>query len=77
MADRAYDKNVGFISLPEVPDNVFIAGAIIVMIDEEGEYNVAFRAESLDKVPSEELQQEIASIVRSAWAIANTPGMAL
>ena len=71
MPQRSYDKNVGYIELPLVPDDKFIAGAIVILSDEEGNLSAQFVAESLDHVPDIDEQQRIAAAVTDAWREAN------
>jgi hypothetical protein len=71
MADRRYDRNVGYLELPLIPDDKFIAGAIVILSDEEGELSTQFVAESLDMVPDVKQQEEITATVTEAWREAN------
>jgi hypothetical protein len=69
---RSYEMNAGYLNLPDIPDDRYIAGAIIVTIDEEGEYRTHFVAESLDEVPHEDVQETLGRWVAHAWHTANT-----
>jgi hypothetical protein len=75
MADRSCDRNAGFLSLTQIPEELYIAGAIIVTLDEDGNPGVHFVAESLDEVPIPEVQAELGALVTQAWSLANNPGV--
>lgn len=75
MADRAYDRNAGFVSLPDIPDDQYIAGVVVVLMDENGEYTAVFKPESLDATPIPEVQEALGPLITQAWAMANTPGV--
>jgi hypothetical protein len=77
MTDRSYDRNAGYLNLPHLPDDLFIAGAIIVTLNEDGELGATFVAESIDDVPAPEVQEELSALVRQAWHLANNPGMVI
>lgn len=73
---RATDKNNALIRLGlGFPDDVFIAGVIIVTYDNDGQYGTHFKAESLDSVPGPELQEQLSRNITTAWEIANSPGI--
>lgn len=71
---RDYSRNLGLISLNEIPDDKWIAGAIIVLLDKDGNYTTVFKAQSLEHLPAPEIQEEIRSIVTHSWAVANVTG---
>jgi hypothetical protein len=73
---RAIDRNIALIALgQDFPDDVFIAGVIVVTLDQDGNYGTVFKAESLDDLPIPELQEELGHHITTAWEMANTPGI--
>lgn len=69
---RRYDKNRGWIHLKDqVADDQYIVGAVIVTMDEFGNYDSVFVPESLDQVPSEDVQADLGGMVATAFEIAN------
>lgn len=74
---RSYERNLGMISTPEVPEDKWIAGVVVVTMDEEGKFSTIFKAESLDDVPTPEVQEALDGMISQAWAMANSPGVAL
>ncbi|QUE25355.1 hypothetical protein SEA_FIZZLES_61 [Microbacterium phage Fizzles] len=77
MADtRRFDRNAGFISLVDtIPDDVMIVGAVIVTMDESGNYGSVYLPESLDHVPTPEVQD--AQMVAQSFELANLEGLRL
>lgn len=75
MADatppRDCSRNAGFISAPEIPEDLWVAGAIIITLDENANYGFRFVAESMDEVPSPEVQETIGRWAAQAFALAN------
>ncbi|UDL15439.1 hypothetical protein SEA_PEPE25_64 [Microbacterium phage Pepe25] len=71
MAERSYERNAGYISLTDIPDDKYIVGAVIVLMDEHGEYSTVFVNESLDSVPAPEVQGEIGPWVAQSFSLAN------
>lgn len=71
MAERTYDRNAGFVSLPQIPDDKFIVGVIVIMTDEDGNYSTEFIPESLVEVPSPEVQETLGGMAAQAFEIAN------
>jgi hypothetical protein len=67
---RDCTQNQGFISLPELPEEVFIAGAIIVTMTPEGKYGTHFVSESIDELPSPAVQLDLGVAVADAWQVA-------
>lgn len=74
-SERSYDRNAGMITFPDLPDDVWVAGAILVTMDEEGRYSAVFRAESLDETPIVEVQEELGAMIAQSWELANMPGV--
>lgn len=68
---RSFDMNVGYLELPLIPDDKFIAGAVIVLMDADGNTSTQFVAESLDHVPDIDVQRELGAAVEQAWQDAN------
>lgn len=76
MADttRRFDRNAGFISVADtIPDDVMIVGAVIVTMDDAGNYGSVYLPESLDHVPAPEVQD--AQMVAQSFEIANLTGL--
>ncbi|UOW92810.1 hypothetical protein SEA_ROBINROSE_67 [Microbacterium phage RobinRose] len=71
MAERSYERNAGYLSLTEIPDDQYIVGAVVVLMDGDGNYSAAFVNESLDSVPDPEVQDEIGPWVTQAFSLAN------
>lgn len=72
---RSYEHNAGFLSLIDIPDDKFIVGAVIVMMDDAGNYSTTYVKESLDHVPSPEVQEAQGPLVAQAFEIANLTGL--
>lgn len=75
MPDRSYAKNLGFLSLPEIPEDRYIVGAVIVMIDDAGEYSSQLVPVDLDAVPEPDTQKVVGGYVAQAFEIANLTGL--
>lgn len=73
MAAHAHTKNPGFLSLAGLPDQ-HIVGAVIVMMDDAGEYHTQFVPGDLDGVPHPEAQERIGGWTSTAFEIANLGG---
>lgn len=71
MAERSYEHNAGFISLIDLPDDKFIVGAVVVMMDDEGNYSSIWVPESMDAVPSLETQEVVGGYAATAFEMAN------
>ena len=67
---RDYERNLGFISLPDLPEEVYIAGAIVVTLDEAGTYGTHFVSEDIDELPPVDVQLDLGASVSTAWAAA-------
>ena len=71
---RRFDRNAGFISVADtIPDDVMIVGAVIVTMDEAGNYGSVYLPESRDHVPAPEVQD--AQMVAQSFEIANLTGL--
>lgn len=68
---RSYEKNAGYISLPDIPDDKFIVGAVVILMDDAGEYSSVWVPESLDAVPTNETQEVVGGMAATAFEIAN------
>ena len=56
LTTRRFDRNAGFISLADsIPDDLTIVGAVIVTMDDAGNYDTTYIHESLDAVPAPEV----------------------
>lgn len=78
MADttRRFDRNAGFISVADtIPGDVMIVGAVIVTIDEAGNYGTTYIPESLDAVPTPEVQETQGAFIAQAFELANLTGL--
>lgn len=75
MVDRDCTKNAGFLSLNDLPEDVYVLGAVIVTMDEDGNYGLAYRSESFDNVPIPEVQESLSPLIIQAWQLANNPGI--
>lgn len=72
MSDRSFEHNAGFISLVNhVPDDEYIAGVVVISINDNGDYSSRFIPESLDEVPSPEVQETLGAMIAQAFEIAN------
>lgn len=68
---RDYTKNLGMIHTPQVPDDVYIIGAAVVVADEEGRYRTVFVPVTLDAVPHTDVQEHVGGMLADAFMIAN------
>lgn len=75
MAERRYDRNAGYLALPTIPDDKVIVGAVIVMMDDAGEYSTVYVPESLDATPAPEVQEAQGGLVAQAFELANLTGL--
>jgi hypothetical protein len=73
MADRSYERNAGYVDLPQIPDDVWIAGVIVVTMDADENFSTVFVPESLDDVPIPEVQQELGQLIVQSWSMATHP----
>ncbi len=72
MADRRFDRNNGFISLADtIPDDVYIVGAVIVTLDEAGNYASTYIPETLDEIPAPEVREHQGPQIAEAFHLAN------
>jgi hypothetical protein len=69
---RDCTRNAGFVSLAEVPEDLFIAGVIVVTMTEDGHFGTRFVSEDIDELPNIEVQLDLGSTVAAAWAAAST-----
>lgn len=67
---RNCERNAGFISLHDLPEEVFVAGAIIVTIDEHGHYGTRFVSEDIDELPPADVQLDLGVSIATAWQAA-------
>ncbi|HLV43702.1 MAG TPA: hypothetical protein VKY39_01995 [Aggregatilineales bacterium] len=74
--DRRYDHNTGIITMPEMPDDKWVAGVIAIMLDEDGNYSAVFQSGERE-MPTPEIREEIGSLACHAWEVANCPGLEL
>ncbi|AYB70175.1 hypothetical protein SEA_ONEIAGILLIAN_65 [Microbacterium phage OneinaGillian] len=71
MAERSYERNAGYLSLTEIPDDQYIVGAVVVLMDGEGNYSTVYVNESLDSVPDPEVQEVQGPLIATAFSLAN------
>ncbi len=66
-------RNQGFIPIdPSITDAV--GASIIIFVDSDGRVWPHFQTGDLEHLPGDELREEIATIIKAAFEIANTPG---
>lgn len=73
MADRSYERNAGYVNLPQIPDDLWIAGVIVVTMDEDEKFSTVFVPEALDDVPHPEVQESLEPLIVQAWSMATHP----
>lgn len=71
---RRYDRNPGLVTLPQIPDDQWIAGVVVVLYDEDGNYTTSYRAVGMDELPTPEVREELGTLITHAWEVANHPG---
>lgn len=76
MADqeRRTDRNRGIVSAPEMPDDKWVVGAFVVLMDEDNEFYVYVKdTQDPDAVasPIDEVKIELAALVAQAYQLAN------
>lgn len=74
---RDCTMNAGFVSLADVPEDVFIAGVIVVTQTKEGFFGTQFVAVDVDEIPTTEAQLDLGSRIAAAWAAASPAGAVL
>lgn len=67
---RDCSHNAGFIALPTVPEDVFVAGVIVVTMTQDGTYGTHFVAESIDELPDVSTQLDLGAAIAEAWTVA-------
>lgn len=70
---RDCSRNAGVLSTYDVPEDLYIAGYVLVTLDEDGNYGFMFRNESLDEVPSPDVQETLGRWLAQAYELANEP----
>lgn len=70
MKQRDCSRNQGFVALGDVPEEVWVAGVIVVVMNEDGSFGTRFQAEDLDELPATEVQMDLGKAVAEAWATA-------
>lgn len=73
MTDRSYDRNVGYVNVPQVPDDLWIAGVIVVTMDEDENFGTIFVPDSLDETPIPEVQEALGELIVQSWSMATHP----
>lgn len=68
-------RNFGTIGFPEVPPDKWIAGAVAITLDENGNYDAVFHAQSAPHLPAIEVREELGALLTQAWSMANCPGI--
>lgn len=72
MADRRFDHNLGMLSLPTIPDDVYIVGAGVVVSDDDGHYRtICVAGNELTTLPHEDVQEGVGGMLADAFMIAN------
>lgn len=66
-------RNQGFVPIdPSITDA--IGASIIIFVDSDGRVRPHFQAGDLEHLPSDELREELGTLLKAAFEIANTPG---
>lgn len=73
---RNSELNQGFVALPDVAEEVVIAGVIVVTMNQDGTFGTHFKAEDLDEIPPVEVQLDLGSTIAAAWAAASIASVA-
>lgn len=74
---RRYDRNGGHLSDHEIPDDRYIVGGAVVLMDDEGEFSVRFVREQpiadrrSSPLPNDEVLVELADTIAMAWNLAS------
>lgn len=71
MTDRSFTKNLGFISLMDIPDDKEIVAAVIVMKDDAGEFTSTMVPVDQERMPSAETQDLICGHAATALEFAS------
>ncbi|QNJ55560.1 hypothetical protein SEA_PHINKY_69 [Microbacterium phage Phinky] len=72
---RDTTKNAGFLSLDMIPEDVTVVGAVIVTMDEAGNYGSILIPESLDALPTPEVQEIVGGYAAQSFELANMVGL--
>ncbi|UUG69627.1 hypothetical protein SEA_FRANSOYER_62 [Microbacterium phage Fransoyer] len=67
---RRYDRNPGFLSLMDIPDDKEIVAAVIVLKDDAGDYSSVMVPVDQDAMPSPETQDLIGGHTATAFELA-------
>lgn len=68
---RSFTHNPGYVSLPNIPDDKIIAGVVVVMKDDAGEFSSEWHPESLDALPAPEVRETLGGFTATAFELAN------
>lgn len=69
---RDYSHNLGFLSLPTIPDDVYIVGAAVVVSDDDGRYRtICIAGNELTALPHDDVQEGVGGMLADAFMIAN------
>lgn len=71
MTDRSFTKNLGYLSLDDIPDDKEIVAAVIVLKDEAGEYTSVMVPVDQEQMPSPETQALLGGHTATAFEIAS------
>lgn len=71
MSTRSYERNLGYVSCPNVDDHKWIVGAVIVLVDENGEVTTRWQSEDWDWVPDIDHQRRLGVEISHAFVEAN------
>jgi len=71
LTDRSFTKNLGYLSLDDIPDDKEIVAAVIVLKDDAGEYTSVMIPVDQEQMPSAETQALIGGHTATAFEIAS------
>lgn len=69
---RDCTRNAGYVSTSDVSEDVYVMGAIVVTMTEDGRFGTHFVSEDMTEMPDVETQLDLGSTVAAAWAAAST-----
>lgn len=72
---RDTTKNAGYLSLDMIPEDLTVVGAVIVLMDDAGNYSSMHVPESLDALPTLDEQIDHGDIIARSFELANLTGL--